>query len=592
MTNLASNLNQLEASELVRRVRQEELAYVFKHALVQDTAQESLLKNDRKRLNLLVAQTLENLYAEHLDEFAARLFQHYDAAGDGERALQYAERAGDAAMRVSAYAEAIAAYQRAYELARRRADTSAQLIRLMTALGRAYELAPNYAAALALYQQTRDEGRARNDRALELAALAQMSKVLAVVAMHYDPAQAMSIAQEALQLARALNDQRSQARVLWVMLLMKLHRGIGAHQSVVYGEEALALTRALDWREQMAYTLNDLSYAYLMLGEMNKVDACAAEARALWRELDNKPMLTDNLNAAGMSLVLRGKYAAALEAGREARALSQTISNLWGETSSYMVEGYVHLERGELADALADFQNCMRLGDPIGVLGPTMMARFEVALIYSFCGAHERAEQMARDGLARTRAQAVNWNGWAYAVLAIVAAARNDADAFMQATADLGDAPSEYYYERVMPPGAVAITLVRARAAQIVQRWDDAQTLLDYALTRLGRSEYHLFVPVVLNELARLQLAQGQFDAAYATLRQADETARALELRAARLEIAMTQMELARARQDETARAAARACGRARVDEFLPLMSDELRASFLQTARARIFRDA
>lgn len=584
---LSTSLTHLESAELVRRLREQDLAYVIKHALVQDTVQESLLKNDRRRLHRLVAEALENLYAERLDEFAARLFQHYDAAGDAERALPYAERAGDAAMRVSAYAEAIAAYQRAYDLARRRAEASAQLIRLMTALGRAYELAPNYDAAFALYQQTRDEARARQDRALELAALVQMSKVLAVAAMRYDPAQALSIAQEALELARALNDQHSQARVLWVMLLMKLHRGIGAHQGAVYGEEALALTRALDWREQMAYTLNDLSYAYLMQGEMKKVDACAAEARALWRELDNKPMLTDNLNAAGMSLVLRGNYTAALEAGREARALSQTISNPWGEASSYMVEGYVHLERGELADALAGFQNCMHIGDPIGVLGPTMMVRFESALIYSFCGAYERAEQMAREGLARTRVQAINWNGWAYAVLAIAAQARNDEDAFMQATVDIGDAPSEFYYERVLPPGAVAITLVRARAAQALQRWGDAQNLLDYALTRLEQSEYHVFVAVVLNGLARLQLAQGQFDAARASVKQAMETAQALELRAALLEIAVTQMELARACQDEAAHASARARGRARVDELLPLMPDELRASFLTTTTAR-----
>lgn len=77
---LATTLQQLETPDLVRRLQESELAYLIKHALVQDTAQESLLKQERKRLNRLVAETLEMLYAGRLDEIAARLAQHYDAA--------------------------------------------------------------------------------------------------------------------------------------------------------------------------------------------------------------------------------------------------------------------------------------------------------------------------------------------------------------------------------------------------------------------------------------------------------------------------------------------------------------------------------
>ncbi len=58
---LGASLIHLESSDLVRRLREEELAYLFKHALVQDTAQESLLKNERRRLHRLVAHALDML---------------------------------------------------------------------------------------------------------------------------------------------------------------------------------------------------------------------------------------------------------------------------------------------------------------------------------------------------------------------------------------------------------------------------------------------------------------------------------------------------------------------------------------------------
>lgn len=588
---LSDSLTHLESSDLVRRLREEDLAYLIKHALVQDTAQESLLKNDRKRLHRLVAEALENLYAEHLDEIAARLLQHYDAAGNEAKALEYAERAGDAAMRVSAYAEAIAAYQRALDLARARADATTTYIRLMTALGRAYELAPNYDAAFALYEQTRAEARTRADRTLELAALVQMSKVLAVASMRYDPTHSMEIAEQALEIARALNDQYSQARVLWIMLLMNLYGGAGVRQAVVYGEQALALARALDWREQMAYTLNDLFYAYLNLGQMQKADECSAAAQGLWRELDNKPMLTDNLISTGMGQLVRGEYQKAMESTYEGRALSKTIGNPWGETTSYMLEGYIQHVRGEWNAALDSFQNCMRVGDPIGVFGPIVMARFESAQIFAFLGAHERAEQFARDGLERTRRQAVNWTGWAYAVLAVVAFARGERERFEQAVQDIGDEPSEYFYDRIMPMGAVIISIVRARAAQSQSQGQAARELLEFALARIRQSNYHIFEVPVLNELARLELAQQQFTSAQETLRCASELAQTLNLRVARLEIAVTQLELAQAQRAADV-AAARTHAQKMLNEFLPYVPNELRDSFLRTPLIQRVNDA
>ncbi len=85
--NVALSLSQLESSDLVRRLIELDPAYLIKHALVQDTAQGSLLKHERKRLNRLVAVTLEHIYAERLDEYAARLAQHYDAAGDDAKTI-------------------------------------------------------------------------------------------------------------------------------------------------------------------------------------------------------------------------------------------------------------------------------------------------------------------------------------------------------------------------------------------------------------------------------------------------------------------------------------------------------------------------
>ena len=113
--DLASELAQLESSQLVRRLTDEELAYQFKHALVQDTAYASLLKNARIHLHRVVAEAIEREQASPVDESAALLTYHYALAGDDGKTLRYALIAGEAAARRFANAEGAAYFDQALQ---------------------------------------------------------------------------------------------------------------------------------------------------------------------------------------------------------------------------------------------------------------------------------------------------------------------------------------------------------------------------------------------------------------------------------------------------------------------------------------------
>ncbi|TME86455.1 MAG: hypothetical protein E6I44_13285, partial [Chloroflexi bacterium] len=64
-----AELGTLEASGLVEiAALQPELEYLFRHALVQDAAYGSLLKQDRRTLHRAAAETLLALYPERKSE--------------------------------------------------------------------------------------------------------------------------------------------------------------------------------------------------------------------------------------------------------------------------------------------------------------------------------------------------------------------------------------------------------------------------------------------------------------------------------------------------------------------------------------------
>src|SRR5437867_3437810 len=123
MTALNNQLDLLESAELIRLAcAQPQLEYLFRHALVQDAAYHTLVRQDRRHIHQQVAETLERMYPDRLDELAPVLAQHFYGADDHAYAYKYFVRAGELAARKYANAESIMHYSRALDIAQHDAD--------------------------------------------------------------------------------------------------------------------------------------------------------------------------------------------------------------------------------------------------------------------------------------------------------------------------------------------------------------------------------------------------------------------------------------------------------------------------------------
>ena len=105
---LSEGLRQLVETELIyQRGLPPDAHYQFKHALIQDTAYESLLKRTRQQYHHQIAQVLEQQFAEVVATQPEQLARHYTDADLPEQALPYWQQAGQQAVDRSAHAEAI-----------------------------------------------------------------------------------------------------------------------------------------------------------------------------------------------------------------------------------------------------------------------------------------------------------------------------------------------------------------------------------------------------------------------------------------------------------------------------------------------------
>ena len=116
-TELRAALSTLTNAELLYiRGIAPDATYKFKHALIQDTAYEALLKSRRKGLHRRVAQVISERLTALREAHPELLARHWTEAGESERAIVEWERAGAAAEARNAYREALENYQQASAL--------------------------------------------------------------------------------------------------------------------------------------------------------------------------------------------------------------------------------------------------------------------------------------------------------------------------------------------------------------------------------------------------------------------------------------------------------------------------------------------
>jgi len=115
---LRGHLTNLVGLEILyEKVLYPELEYIFKHALTQEVAYESLLKQRRKDIHGRIAGAIEELYADRLEEHYEMLAHHFERSGNAAKAVDYLILAGEKSNGNNAVRAACEFFQKALEVA-------------------------------------------------------------------------------------------------------------------------------------------------------------------------------------------------------------------------------------------------------------------------------------------------------------------------------------------------------------------------------------------------------------------------------------------------------------------------------------------
>ena len=115
--NLKSGLLNLQGLEFIyEKSLFPDLEYIFRHALVQEVAYNSLLIQRRKEIHEKIGRAIEQLYPERLEEFCEMLAYHYSKSRNPAKAYGYLKKSAEKAVRNDAAVEAVRFYREAMEV--------------------------------------------------------------------------------------------------------------------------------------------------------------------------------------------------------------------------------------------------------------------------------------------------------------------------------------------------------------------------------------------------------------------------------------------------------------------------------------------
>jgi len=370
-THLLGQLVTLERAQLVReRTRLPEREYIFKHHLTH------LLKRERRAYHRQVAEALERLYPERIEERVELLAFHWEQAGEADKAIRYLHQAGDKAVQQSAYQEGRAHLTRALDLLMAQPDAPERAER---------ELALQLSIAMAWWggapaEDMISEGTKAFTRARELCLqtgkTSQLSRILGMLAMvqylRADHKRACELGEEALDLAQRAGDPLLIAMGHWhlgpPLFALGQYTAARAHLA-----QTIAAYEPQDHHAHLVLHGSDaglgaLAYDALCLwclGYPDQASKRSQEALARARELGHLWSLFDPLCYGGCLLNQISRDAQALKDHAEAlmRLASETVPTLSAMGLRFRGEALVML--GQIQEGMAQLREGLAAFQPI-----------------------------------------------------------------------------------------------------------------------------------------------------------------------------------------------------------------------------------
>jgi predicted ATPase len=375
-TDLQAALSKLiEAEILYQRGVGQQTRYFFKHALIQDTAYQSLLKSTRQQYHQQIAQMLDERFPATKESQPELLAHHYTEAGLIEQAISYWQQAGEQTRQRFAFVEAVSHFTKGLELLKTQPDTIERVQQeislqialggslMMTKGGGALEVGETYTRARELCQ--------RMGETPQLFAVLSGLRAFHLVRGEYLTAR--TLGEQMLRIAQSVQDPTFLLEAHYALgtTFLFLDEFLLAHeqfeQGIILYDSQLQQTSASVSGQDLGVTCRgNEGYVLWLLGYPEQALKRSNEALALTHRLVHP-------NSRGLALVAADTVHNFRREGQIAQELAETAIALATEhgmpfllTAGFVHRGWALAQQGQTEEGIAQIHKGLTTSQAIG----------------------------------------------------------------------------------------------------------------------------------------------------------------------------------------------------------------------------------
>jgi class 3 adenylate cyclase/tetratricopeptide (TPR) repeat protein len=364
---LQTALRQLVAGELVYPESLHPIAeYAFKHPLTQEVAYRSQLAERRASTHGRVARAIAELHADKLDERAALLAHHFEAAGEKLEAATWSRRAARW-VRSSNLAEALAHWRRAVKLLEGLPEWAETVPLALEA--RAAVLYYGWILGIAADEARElfDEGRALATRSGDARSLAILTAHFAAInAAHGDIGEYVRLSWEAVHIAEQTGDGALRAAMRTPLVRSHLLAG-RLREALAIADQALSempedpgfgtLLGYSPYLNLLELRANLLAYA----GRWPEAASGFERAIVVAREHGHQVLAASACSDYGWWAAVFGDSAKALTYARRGLATAEQVGSQMTRVYAYDALGIAELSAERWTEAVAALEEARRI---------------------------------------------------------------------------------------------------------------------------------------------------------------------------------------------------------------------------------------
>jgi len=372
-----SDMDEMELLDIVEEILKsgfwKEIAaedkFIFTHNLFMHVIYEKIPGIKKKRIHKTVAQNIQNIYEDNIEEYYSDLGSHYEKADEKLKAVEYYNKAGIEAERQYAHDNAIDMYKRALKICqdeKKKKNLSLKLSEIYHVVGELEEARQILESLIGQLE----------DVEVKQKVFSKLSQILTKQGKYEE---ALDKVDEGLSLSQEDNDLK--CKLLNSKGWIYFNRGKFELAEQTFNEEKEIAEKTGDEKE-IAQAFHDLGTVKSQKANYNEALNFLNEAINLMKNTDEKKGLSKSFMNMGNIYYLLHDLDEAQKYYEKSLKIKKEIGDKIGLANSFNNIGVIHYEKGEIEKALTKHKRSLEINEKIGDQSGKADSLNNIGLIY------------------------------------------------------------------------------------------------------------------------------------------------------------------------------------------------------------------